>query len=115
MTKPPEDLTRRSFLQATMAGTAISVTKVSAMMQLQSKSSLPSPSSAGPSGDLTSVSIRDAADLIRTKKVSPVELTKACLARIDRLNPVLNAFITVTAESALQQAQAAEAELMQGK
>jgi len=46
--------------------------------------------------------------------VSPVELTKACLARIDRLNPVLNAFITVTADTALSQARDAETEVRRG-
>ncbi len=65
--------------------------------------------------DLTRLSIREAADLIHKKKVSPVELTKACLARIDQFNPSLNAFITITAESALEQAREAEAEVMRGK
>ena len=45
---------------------------------------------------------------IRTRKVSPVEITKACLERIERLNPALNAFITVTAERALADARRAE-------
>jgi aspartyl-tRNA(Asn)/glutamyl-tRNA(Gln) amidotransferase subunit A len=115
MTKPPEARTRRSLLKGALAGAAISVTKVSAMMQLPQKLILPGPSDASPSGDPLSWSIREAGDQIRNKKVSPVELTRACLARIDRLNPVLNAFITVMAESALQQAHAAEAEVMQGK
>ncbi len=71
--------------------------------------------SGGPSDDLTRMSIREVADLIRKKKVSPVELTTACLARIDRVNPALNAFITITAESALEQAREAEAEVKRGK
>ena len=71
--------------------------------------------SSSQSDDLTKLSIREAADLIRKKKVSPVELTTACLARIDRFNPALNAFITITAESAQQQAREAEAEVMRGK
>ena len=65
--------------------------------------------------DLTTLSLLDASALVRARKVSPVELATACLARIARLNPILNAFITVTAESALQQARAAEAEIGQGK
>ena len=40
-------------------------------------------------GDLASLSILEAGELLRTRKVSPVELTNACLARIDRLNPAL--------------------------
>ena len=65
--------------------------------------------------DLALLSIREAADLVRGKKASPVELTRACLARIHRTNATLNAFITITEESALEQARAAEAEVMRGK
>jgi Asp-tRNA(Asn)/Glu-tRNA(Gln) amidotransferase A subunit family amidase len=46
--------------------------------------------------------------LIRTRAVSPVEVARAVLARIERLNPRLNAFLTVTADLALAQAKAAE-------
>jgi Asp-tRNA(Asn)/Glu-tRNA(Gln) amidotransferase A subunit family amidase len=46
--------------------------------------------------------------LIRTRAVSPVEITRTLLERIDRLNPTLHAFLTVTADLALQQAKAAE-------
>ena len=45
---------------------------------------------------------------LRAKKVSSVELTRACLERIGRLNGALNAFITVDEERALQEAQAAD-------
>src|SRR5580658_2910241 len=55
-----------------------------------------------------------AAEQIRTRQRSPLELTSACLARIERLNPTLNAFITVTPELALAQAQQAETEIMAG-
>jgi aspartyl-tRNA(Asn)/glutamyl-tRNA(Gln) amidotransferase subunit A len=51
---------------------------------------------------------------IRDRSISPVELTHACLARIEKLNPVLNAFITVTAESALDRARLAEREIYRG-
>jgi aspartyl-tRNA(Asn)/glutamyl-tRNA(Gln) amidotransferase subunit A len=53
--------------------------------------------------------------LLRTRKVSPVELTTASLARIDRLNPTLNAFITVMHEQALADARAAEREVARGR
>lgn len=43
-----------------------------------------------------------------------MELTKACLARIERLNPKLNAYVTVTAEDALAQARKAESEIQHG-
>jgi Asp-tRNA(Asn)/Glu-tRNA(Gln) amidotransferase A subunit family amidase len=44
-----------------------------------------------------------------------VELTRACLARIERPNPVLNAFITVTGDQALAKAKAAEMEIAKGR
>jgi aspartyl-tRNA(Asn)/glutamyl-tRNA(Gln) amidotransferase subunit A len=58
--------------------------------------------------------IREIAEQFRKGSLSPVELTTDCLARIERLNPKLNAFITVTAESALAQARQAEAEIRRG-
>jgi len=54
------------------------------------------------------------AELFRKRSASPVELTKKCLDRIAQLNPRLNAFITVTAESAMAQARQAEAEIFRG-
>src|SRR5262245_24692785 len=65
--------------------------------------------------DLTRLTIREAADLVRRKKLSPIDLTTACLQRIERLNPTLNAFITVTSEAAMSQAREAEAEIQRGK
>jgi aspartyl-tRNA(Asn)/glutamyl-tRNA(Gln) amidotransferase subunit A len=61
------------------------------------------------------LSISEAAELLRQKKISPVELATACLDRIERLNPVLNAFITVTHESAVAQARVAEDEIQHGR
>ena len=55
--------------------------------------------------------IAELAPRLRRKEISPVELTRGCLDRIEKLNPALNAFITVTAESALAEAQAAEDEI----
>ena len=54
-------------------------------------------------------------DLIVQKKVSPVEVTKHFLGRIERLDPTLHAFITVVPELALEQARAAERKLIGGK
>jgi aspartyl-tRNA(Asn)/glutamyl-tRNA(Gln) amidotransferase subunit A len=53
-------------------------------------------------------------EAVRLRKVSPVELTRACLERIEQRNPSLNAFITVMAESALGQARTAEKEILAG-
>ena len=61
------------------------------------------------------LSISEAAELLRQRKISPVELATACLDRIERLNPVLNAFITVTHESAMAQARVAETEIQRGQ
>jgi aspartyl-tRNA(Asn)/glutamyl-tRNA(Gln) amidotransferase subunit A len=52
------------------------------------------------------------AALIRAKKLSPVELTRTVLERIERLNPRLNAFCTVTADSAMKGAREAEQAVM---
>src|SRR5580704_5930470 len=52
---------------------------------------------------------------LRRKEVSPVELTRACLDRIEKLNPTLNAFITVTADRALEAAKGAEIEIARGQ
>ena len=60
------------------------------------------------------LTLAEAAKQIRTRRLSPVELTRECLARIERLNPILNAFITVTADMALDQARQAEAEVTAG-
>lgn len=64
--------------------------------------------------DLADLGIHAAGTLVRQRKISPVQLAQACLTRIEALNPRLNAFITVTAESALAQARQAEAEVQRG-
>jgi aspartyl-tRNA(Asn)/glutamyl-tRNA(Gln) amidotransferase subunit A len=71
----------------------------------------PTPSASDP----TKLSLAEASELARAKKISPVELTQECLKRIERFNPKLNAFITVTAEKALAQAREAEAEIQKGQ
>ena len=54
-------------------------------------------------------------ELIRSKEVSPVELAQLSLERIARLNPELNAFLTVTADEAMESARAAESRAMSGE
>jgi aspartyl-tRNA(Asn)/glutamyl-tRNA(Gln) amidotransferase subunit A len=51
---------------------------------------------------------------IRARRLSPVEVTRAALDRIDRSQPALNAFITIAGDSAMAQAREAEAALMRG-
>jgi aspartyl-tRNA(Asn)/glutamyl-tRNA(Gln) amidotransferase subunit A len=67
------------------------------------------------SRELAFETVRDAARLLSSKRLSPVELTRVCLERIERLNPALNAFITVAAQSALDAARTAEEEIQRGQ
>ena len=65
--------------------------------------------------ELHMLGLSEASRAVQKKEVSPVELTKACLARIEKLNPSLNAFITVTDTAALEDARKAEAEITRGE
>jgi Asp-tRNA(Asn)/Glu-tRNA(Gln) amidotransferase A subunit family amidase len=64
--------------------------------------------------ELTFLSAVEMAQRIREKKISPVELAEAHLAQIERLNPKLNAFVHVDADSVRRRARAAETWLMKG-
>jgi aspartyl-tRNA(Asn)/glutamyl-tRNA(Gln) amidotransferase subunit A len=59
--------------------------------------------------------ISELAPRLRRREISPVEITRDCVQQIEKLNPYLNAFITVTAESALAEAREAEAEIGRGE
>ena len=65
--------------------------------------------------ELPASTIADAARLIRDRKLSCVELTEACLRRIDAFDPQLSAFITVTGERALAEARRADEEIAAGR
>jgi Asp-tRNA(Asn)/Glu-tRNA(Gln) amidotransferase A subunit family amidase len=67
------------------------------------------------SGDLAYLGVAEAAELIRAKKLSPVEYVTALLARIERHDGKYNAFIALTPERALTAARAAEAEIAAGR
>src|SRR5690349_22608929 len=67
------------------------------------------------SGELAYLGFAEAAELIRAKKLSPVEYATALLARIERLDGKYNAFIALTPERALKAARAAEAEITAGR
>lgn len=95
----PNGLSRRSFLSLT--------TMAAAGMTLKP--------AFGQSQDLAFLTLKEASELVRRKAVSPVELTTACLKRIEAYNPALNAFITVTRDQALETARAMEAEQRRGK
>jgi aspartyl-tRNA(Asn)/glutamyl-tRNA(Gln) amidotransferase subunit A len=62
----------------------------------------------------TDFTIENVSTLIRTRRISPVELVRAYLTRIDRVEPRINAYITVTADLALEQARRLETELTDG-
>jgi aspartyl-tRNA(Asn)/glutamyl-tRNA(Gln) amidotransferase subunit A len=64
--------------------------------------------------DLTDLTIAEAAAQLQARKLSPVDLAAAYLSRIERLNPAINAYVTVTAERALADARAAEKEFAAG-
>src|SRR6184192_327680 len=100
---------RRDFMKvaAGLAGGVIG--KVEAGMSSYGTAGIPGTS------DPTKLSLSEASDLVHGKKISSVALTQECLKRIERLNPKLNAFITVTAEIALEQAREAEAEIQKGQ
>lgn len=60
------------------------------------------------SDDLLELSLTEVAAAIRTRKVSSVEVTRACLARAERVQPVLNCFIEIEGDEALAAARAAD-------
>ncbi len=94
-------LCRRHFLQSSMAGLAALGTRAWSQ-----------PPASG--ADLCNLSLTQASAMIQSGNASPRDLVEACLERIARYNPALNAFILVTAEQALAQADALERELQNG-
>jgi aspartyl-tRNA(Asn)/glutamyl-tRNA(Gln) amidotransferase subunit A len=65
--------------------------------------------------DLPFMTMAEASRLVRARKLSPVELTQALLARIAELDGVYHAYIAVTGEIALAEAKAAETEIAAGR
>jgi aspartyl-tRNA(Asn)/glutamyl-tRNA(Gln) amidotransferase subunit A len=61
------------------------------------------------------LSIRALGDLIRTRQMSPLELTKTFLDRLETLGPTYNAVVTITRDLALEQARAAEKDILSGR
>ena len=64
--------------------------------------------------DVTDLTLKRASALLRSKSVSPLELTEACLKRIEKYNPSLNAFITITADEARAAARRMQDEQRRG-
>ena len=65
--------------------------------------------------ELAFLTVTEAATLIRARKLSPVEYATALLARAERIDPRLNAFIRLTPERALEAARSAEEEIVAGR
>ncbi len=67
------------------------------------------------SADLAWLGLAQAADHIRRRALSSVELTHALIERIERLDPAINAFLRFTPEAALAEAKVAESEIAAGR
>src|SRR5262245_25721749 len=65
--------------------------------------------------DLAWLTVAEGAALLRAKKLSPVEWTRALLDRITALDPHYNAFLVVTVDAALAEARKAETEIANGQ
>jgi aspartyl-tRNA(Asn)/glutamyl-tRNA(Gln) amidotransferase subunit A len=105
-----DGITRRSLLAGIAAGTLASSAHAAGQAG-RSQGAGPANSPADP----TRLTIDEARTLIASRKLSPVELTKAYLARIEKFNPRVNAYITVMADAALSQARALEDEIAKGR
>jgi amidase len=106
----PSRLSRRRFLRtAGAAGAALALARLSAKAYA---SSVVVPSAAE---EFISLSAREMARLLRERQVSAVDAVKACYARIDAVNPKLNAVVAFCRERALAEAQEADAQLAAGK
>ena len=60
------------------------------------------------------LSMKEAGELMRTGQLSPVELLRACLERIEATDDRLHSFVTLMADEAMEQARTAEAEMLRG-
>lgn len=103
-----------------MSGKALSRREVLKALAVSSAAGLvgcskPFDTNVGDSAELWRVDLSEASEGFRNRKFSSVDLTRACLNRIDAVDKNLNAFITVTAESALHQADLADAEIRRGQ
>src|SRR5437867_6974539 len=91
-------LTRREFVAAGLGAAAWSALPL-----------------VGAPQDLATLTLKQAADVLRRRDASPVDLTQACLQRIDQYDRAINAFITVTRDQALRTAREMEAEQKRGR
>ena len=104
-------VSRREFGIAIVGGAAAASVRVAAGAQAPGVPAPAPPVSTG----LAGLTLAEAAERIRTRAVSPVDLVNACLARIDVYNPKVNAFISVLRDTALAEAQTLAAEQRAGR
>jgi aspartyl-tRNA(Asn)/glutamyl-tRNA(Gln) amidotransferase subunit A len=97
-----DPITRRNLMAGAAATAVLATTHATAQR-------------ASSNDDLTKLSIAEAGRRIAARDLSPVELTRAYLDRIERVDPRINSYITVTADAALGQARELEAELGRGR
>lgn len=108
---PPAALSRRTFLARAGVGAAGVALATTALSRRLAAATAPEPSIPA---DLLYTSAKRLARMIREKKVSAVEVTTAYLARIDAINPQLNAVVQLCRERALAEAKTADAALAKG-
>ena len=105
MQEQSDSPSRRRFLGTTAAaGAALALTRLDQQAH----------AAVGPT-DLLSKSATQIAQMIRDKEVSSVAVVNACYARIDAVNPKINAVVTLCRERALAEAQLADEALAAGK
>jgi hypothetical protein len=102
----PDAPSRRTFLSSAAAALAVAALERRSFAQA---------GRAAPAGELTRMTLRQASDAIRARRASSLELTEACLRRIDAHQPGLNAFNTVLHDGARARARAMDAELRAGR
>ena len=111
-------LSRREFA-VTILGATAAATRVAragpGAAQTQSSGGVARTAGAAGADTLAGLTLAEASARLRAGTVTSVDLVNACLARIDVYNPKINAFITVTRERALAQAQTLDAEQRAGK
>lgn len=104
----PLKCNRRQFLSTLTVGSAVGLSALTGCPPTSNKNE-------APVEDPTLPDLRTTALALRTRYLSPIHLTQACLDRIARLDSKLHAFITVSADAALTAARKAEIELARGE
>ncbi len=113
---PTTSSSRRDFLRRGAFSSAGALLASLPLASVTSAQGAPAPrTSSDPTSELVFMSATKLAQVIREKKISAVEAVKAHYARIDAVNPKLNAVVQFCRERALKEAEAADAALAQGR